>query len=89
MNTDILAIIVPGIWEIIVIFFIALPLYILPVVVFWKICSRLGFPGVLGLLMLAPIANIVLPLYIAFAEWPVLRDRGPVYPISNFCMREH
>ena len=41
---------------------------LLTVFPFWKICSRAGFPGPLSLLMLVPIANIVLPFYIAFAQ---------------------
>ena len=48
---------------------------ILTIIPFWKICSKAGFPGPLSLLMLVPIANIVLPFYIAFAQWPVLRDK--------------
>jgi len=40
---------------------------------FWKICSKAGFPGALSLLMLVPVANLILPFYIAFAEWPALR----------------
>ena len=46
---------------------------VLPTVAFWKICSKAGFPGALGLLMLVPIANIILPFYLAFAQWPILR----------------
>jgi len=77
MNTGILALGgIPGFWELIVILFVGLFASILPAVVFCRICSKAGFPGALGLLMFVPIANIVLPLYIAFAEWPVLRDRG-------------
>lgn len=41
---------------------------------FWKICAKAGFPGALSLLMLVPIANIILPFYIAFADWPALRQ---------------
>ena len=44
---------------------------------FWKICSKAGFPGALSLLMLVPIANIILLFYIAFAEWPALRQAPP------------
>lgn len=47
---------------------------VLTVIPFWKICSKAGFPGPLSLLMLVPIANIVLPFYIAFAEWPALKQ---------------
>jgi hypothetical protein len=48
---------------------------ILTIIPFWKILSKAGFPGPLSLLMLVPIANIVLPFYIAFAQWPVLKDK--------------
>ena len=47
---------------------------ILPTIAFCKICSKAGFSGALGLLMLVPIANIILPLYLAFAGWPALKD---------------
>ena len=76
MNTDILAVAAPGFWELSVVLLLCLPMYILPLVALWKICARVGFPGALGLLWLVPIANVVLLLYIAFAEWPVLKDRG-------------
>jgi len=57
-----------------VLFFVMLGA-LLTVIPFWKICSKAGFPGPLALLMLVPIANIVLPFYIAFAEWPALKAR--------------
>lgn len=44
------------------------------VIPFWKICTKAGFPGPLALLMIVPIANVVLPFYIAFAEWPALKQ---------------
>ena len=37
---------------------------------------KAGFPGALSLLLLVPVANIIFPFYLAFAEWPALRDRG-------------
>ena len=40
------------------------------VIPFWKICDRVGLPGPLALLMLVPLANIILPFYIAFTKWP-------------------
>ena len=48
----------------------------LTVIALWKICSKAGFNGALSLLMLLPIANIVLLLYIAFAEWPALKNKN-------------
>lgn len=50
---------------------------LLTVIPFWKICTKAGFPGPLALLMLVPIANIILPFYIAFADWPALRQTRP------------
>jgi hypothetical protein len=50
---------------------------LLTVIPFWKICTKAGFPGPLSLLMLVPVANIVLPFYIAFADWPALRHTEP------------
>jgi len=51
---------------------VALLLSVLP---FWFICKKAGFHGALSLLMLVPIANIVLPFVLAFAEWPALREK--------------
>ena len=76
MNMDIMAYIAPGAAELtLLIPLLFLPFaVILPTIAFWKICSKAGFSGALGLLMLVPIANIILPLYLAFAEWPALKD---------------
>ena len=66
-----------GTTELIVILLIvplALIFAILPVIAFWKICSRVGLNGALGLLMLVPIANIILPLYVAFTSWPAFKQ---------------
>ena len=77
---------VPGVTEILVIFLIVIPMAILvgliTVIPFWKICSKAGFPGALSLLMLVPFANLILPFYIAFADWPALRQaRSPQEPL--------
>ena len=70
---------VPGILEVLIALlalgFVAIGA-VLTVIPFWKICSKAGFPGPLALLMAVPIANIILPFYIAFAEWPVLKQSG-------------
>ena len=76
MSMDIIAFMSPGPMEMLVVLFISAFAFILPVIAFWKICSKAGFSGALGLLMLIPIANIILPLYLAFAEWPALRSNG-------------
>ncbi len=41
----------------------------------WRIFKKAGFPGPLGLLMLVPIVNILMILFLAFAPWPALKNR--------------
>ena len=61
----------PGFIEMI---FIAgmLVVYVMP---FWMIFQKAGFPGALSLLMLLPCINIIILFYVAFSDWPALRDR--------------
>ena len=56
-------------------FVFAVVMMVLPTIAFWKICSKAGFSGALGLLMLVPVGNLILPLYLAFAEWPALKEK--------------
>lgn len=44
---------------------------ILAIVIWWRIFSKAGYSGALGLLMLVPIANLVMILILAFGEWPI------------------
>jgi len=74
MNT--LAFGMPGGFEVLIILLIYPILFVIPVLAFWKICSKAGFPAPLGLLMLVPVANVILPLYLAFADWPALGHRA-------------
>jgi len=39
-----------------------------------RLFSRAGYCWALGLLMLVPIANIILPFVLAFADWPILKE---------------
>ena len=71
---------VAGLGIIVVVLFLSAIGALLTVIPFWKICSKAGFPGALSLLMLVPIANIVLPFYVAFAQWPALKNQNQ----SNF-----
>ena len=51
---------------------------VLTVLPFWFICKKAGFHGALSFLMLVPIANTILPFFLAFADWPALRGRTDV-----------
>jgi heme/copper-type cytochrome/quinol oxidase subunit 2 len=41
---------------------------------YWRIFSKAGYPGALSLLMLVPLANLILFIWFAFADWPVVRQ---------------
>lgn len=58
-----------GPWEVLV-----LALAALVVVPFWRIFSKAGFPGIMSLALVVPVLNIVMIVYLAFAEWPALRE---------------
>lgn len=47
------------------------------VVPFWRICTRVGYPGWLALLVLVPIANLVFLYFLAFSDWPSRRANDP------------
>lgn len=54
--------------------FAALIATIIKVLIICKIFSKAGYCWALGLLMLVPIANIIMAFYLAFADWPVLKE---------------
>lgn len=41
---------------------------------FCRISSKAGYSWALGLLMLVPIGNVVLPLVLAFGDWPTQKE---------------
>ena len=41
---------------------------------YWRIFKKAGFPGALSLLMLLPIVNVIMLYYLAFADWPSLKQ---------------
>ena len=43
-------------------------------IAFYRLYDKAGFSGAIGLLMLVPIVNLGVALYLAFAEWPVLAE---------------
>jgi hypothetical protein len=48
-----------------------LVLFLIPIVVAWRITVKAGYTGVLSLLLLIPVVNIVMLLIFAFSEWPI------------------
>lgn len=43
-------------------------------IAFYQLFRKAGFAGALGLLMVIPIVNLGVALYLAFAQWPVLAE---------------
>jgi len=53
---------------------IGLIIFGIHILIFCKIFSKAGYSWALGLLILVPIANIIMFLFLAFADWPVQRE---------------
>ena len=47
---------------------------IIKILIFCKIFSNAGYCWALGLLMLVPIANIIMPFVLAFGDWPIQKE---------------
>ncbi len=47
---------------------------IIKILIFCKIFSKAGYCWALGLLMLVPIANIIMPFVLAFGDWPIQKE---------------
>jgi hypothetical protein len=44
------------------------------VIIYWRIFSKAGYSGALGLLMFVPIANIIVLCVLAFGTWPIYKE---------------
>lgn len=64
----------PGPLEMFVSFGIIVLVVLTTVVPYWFIFSKAGFSGALSLLMLIPVVNIIMLFFLAFAEWPALKQ---------------
>lgn len=69
---------------------IMLAIVVLSVIIWWKIFSKAGWSGAMGLLMFVPVANLIILLMLAFSKWPIynelemlrqqVQSRGAGYP---------
>lgn len=61
---------------------VILALFVITLIVlaiaFYKLFQKAGLNGALGLLMLVPVVNLGVALYLAFAEWPVIAELARV-----------
>ena len=46
-------------------------LFLLFLIIWWRIFAKAGYSGALSLLMLVPIANVIVILVLAFGRWPI------------------
>ena len=53
---------------------IGLAFFAFSVFIWWRIMSKTGHSGWLGLLMFVPLANFVMLVVLAFGEWPMHRE---------------
>lgn len=67
-----LAMITPGLPEILILAVIGGVSVFLTVYPFAKIFEKAGFPGFYGLAMLVPLLNVFALFYLALADWPAL-----------------
>jgi hypothetical protein len=44
------------------------------IVPFWFIFSKAGYSRWLSLLMIVPLLNLILLYFLAFANWPILKE---------------
>ena len=52
----------------------ALIITAIKVLIYCKIFSKAGYSWALGLLMLVPVANIIMPFILAFGDWPIQKE---------------
>jgi hypothetical protein len=50
---------------------------VIMVLPFWRICTKIGYPGPLSLLVLVPFLNLGLFYFLAFSQWPIHKTRTP------------
>jgi Na+-transporting NADH:ubiquinone oxidoreductase subunit NqrD len=63
-----------GVILILFIAFIALVFTAIKVFGFCRIFSKAGYSWAFGLLMLLPMSEVVIPLILAFMDWPVCKE---------------
>jgi len=47
---------------------------VIKILIYCRIFSKAGYCWALGLLMLVPIANIIMPFVLAFGDWPIQKE---------------
>jgi len=62
---------------------------LITILIFCRIFAKAGYHWAFGLLIIVPVANLIVPFFLAFADWPAqkelreLRQRLGVAPDQN------
>ena len=73
--------------------FVIIAAVVLCVWAYWRIFAKAGYPGAMGILTVIPLLNVIMLFFLAFSEWPVLkelkalRDRNLPYALGDEEMR--
>src|SRR5215467_10541404 len=54
--------------------FVIIVAVVLSVWAYWRIFAKAGYPGAMGILMVIPLLNVIMLFFLAFSEWPVLKE---------------
>ena len=57
-----------------VVFFGIAVLAVIVLIPYWRIFGKAGFQSALGLLMVIPVVNVIMLYYLAFSDWPSLKQ---------------
>ena len=71
----------PGPLEVLVIFFVAFVVLVFTVIKVFSFCrifSKAGYSWAFGLLMLVPMSELIIPLVLAFLDWPVCKEQREI-----------
>jgi hypothetical protein len=52
--------------------------------IWWKIFSKAGYNGAMGLLMFVPIVNLIMIGVLAFSEWPIQKELSELRSRVNY-----
>jgi hypothetical protein len=63
-----------GLTEILLILVVILIFAAIVLFPYWRIFGKAGFPPALSLLMVIPLVNVIMLYFLAFAEWPSLKQ---------------
>ncbi len=65
-----------GVSEIVLILCCMIVVFLVILVIpYWQIFKKAGHPAAFGLLMCIPLVNLIMLYYLAFSDWPSLRQR--------------